>query len=139
MLLDERRRKLQKIIVLLALSIGIAASVLGDCKCAHPAKGETTHWGGNQLIVVVDKNPHKQLRGTIEEGADDTPIEGALVEIFIHPEYLREKPLSGKSVTPQRRVGVCRTADDSASAAWLEVPMSCDRVSAPPGASLTST
>lgn len=86
--------------------------VFADCKCHAPGKEETTHWGGNEMVVVKEESSYRQLRGTIEM-SDGRPLKDDLVEVFDHPDYLldsshsrREGPLE------QKRLAVCRTAAD---------------------------
>jgi hypothetical protein len=87
-------------------------SILGDCKCRHPEEGETTHWGGNQVVVLVEEKTHRKMEGIIEI-SDGRPLEHALVEIFDHPEYLLDQSSSPKRDHPeQKRLAVCRTAAD---------------------------
>lgn len=94
------------------LGIFIAPSVLGDCKCLRPDKGETTHWGGNEMIVTQEEKSYRKLQGTIEM-YDGRPLERALVEVFDHPDYLLDQSTSYKRDHPeQKRMGLCRTAAD---------------------------
>ena len=61
------------------------------------------------MIVVIEQTPYKYLRGTIES-SDGRPVDGALVEIFTHPEYLLKDLPNGRQDRPeQRRVAACRT------------------------------
>ena len=98
---------------LVAMFVLFAGSTLrSDCKCSHPDKTETTRWGGNEMIVVVKKEPVKQLRGKIK-GQDGSPIEGALVEVFTHPEYLlSDLPNARRDQPEQQRVATCLTRAD---------------------------
>jgi hypothetical protein len=92
--------------------VALTPSVLGDCKCHRPEKGETTHWGGNQVVVLVEEKSHRKMEGTIEMSGG-RPLEHALVEIFDHPEYLLDQSSSFKRDHPeQKRLAVCRTAAD---------------------------
>ncbi len=96
----------------LILSALVAPSLLGDCKCSRPDKGETTHWGGNQVVVFVEEKSHQKMQGTIEM-YDRRPLENALVEIFDHPEYLLDQSSSFKRDHPkQKRLAACRTGAD---------------------------
>jgi hypothetical protein len=100
---------MRKVAALALLAVVSAPSVLGDCQCKHPDKGETTHWGGNEMVVFAEKNPHKQLRGFVQMPSGQ-PAEGALVEIFTHPEYLLSNlPNATRDRPEQRRVAACRT------------------------------
>jgi len=100
-------------VFLVAMFVLFADSTLrSDCKCFHPDKAESTRWGGNEMIVVVKKEPVKQLYGRIE-GQDGRPIEGALVEIFTHPEYLlSDLPNARRDRPEQQRVASCLTRAD---------------------------
>jgi hypothetical protein len=90
----------------------IAPSVLGECKCSPAKEAETTHWGGNEVVVEIEKQSHRHIHGTVE----DTylkPFEGALVEIFDHPDYLLDQNAPFTRNHPeQKRVAACRTSRD---------------------------
>jgi hypothetical protein len=102
---------LRKVLALVILAAVVAPSVFSDCKCARAEKGENTHWGGNEMIVIVEKTPHKQLRGLVTLNGE--PAEGALVEIFTHPEYLvSQLPNATRDRAEQQRVAACRTGGD---------------------------
>lgn len=97
---------------LLILSMLVAPSLLGDCKCSRLDKGETTHWGGNQMVVVVEEKNHRKMQRTIEM-YDSRPVKNALVEIFDHPEYLLGQSSSSMRDHPeQKRLAACRTRAD---------------------------
>lgn len=99
----------EAISVLLFVAITCPA-VLGECKCRPPENGETTHWGGNQSIVLMEKRSYRELEGIVQS-YDGKPIEHALVEVFDNPEYLLEHgPIASRPT--QKRVRVCRTAAD---------------------------
>jgi hypothetical protein len=100
-------------ISLLPLFILLASSTLqGDCKCAHPVQGETTHWGGNEAVVEVEDAPLKQLQGIVK-AEDGSPVSNALVEVFTHPEYLLSNlPNAWHDHPEQQRVGACLTSKD---------------------------
>jgi hypothetical protein len=86
--------------------------VRSDCKCAQPDKKETTRWGGNEVVVIVEETSVKRLQGTVK-GPDGTPIAEALVEIFTHPEFLlSDLPNSNSQRPEQQRVAACVTEKD---------------------------
>jgi hypothetical protein len=90
----------------------VAPSVLADCKCGPPDKGETTRWGGNEMVVVKEENSFRNLDGTVQMSGD-RPLENALVEIFDHPDYLLDTSHSRSEGPPeQKRLAACRTAKD---------------------------
>jgi len=98
-----------EVIGLLILVVLGVPSALSECQCIHPNKEETTHWGGNEMVVFAEKNPRKQLRGLVQM-PNGQPVEGALVEVFTHPEYLRsDLPNATRDRSEQRRVAACRT------------------------------
>lgn len=102
-------RTVLSVVVLASIS---APAFSSDCKCARAGEHETTRWGGNEMIVVIEQSPYKHLRGTIE-AHDGSPIDGALVEIFTHPEYLLKDRPNGRQNRPeQRRLTACRTKAD---------------------------
>ena len=81
-----------------------------DCTCRRPEKGETTHWGGNEMIVVDEEESYRRLAGTIVM-PDDRRLENVHVEVFDHPDYLLDQSLLRKE-HPQKRLAACRTAVD---------------------------
>jgi hypothetical protein len=86
--------------------------VFADCKCHAPDKEETTHWGGNEMIVVKEENSYRQLRGTIEMSGGGR-LKDALVEVFDHPDYLLDSSHSRREGPPeQKRLAACHTAAD---------------------------
>ena len=88
-----------------------ARSLAGDCKCRHPEKGDSTRPGGNEFVVHIEKDLYRTLEGTVVAMGDRRPVEGALVEVFDHAEYLLgENPLAEHS--EQKRVAACRTSTD---------------------------
>lgn len=104
------RKTPSKPLALVGLSVLIAPSVLGVCTCTHPNEGETTHWGGNEVIEEKRETSYRKLEGTVEY-LGDRPLANALVEIFDHPE-LMEQAESKRSASGQRRLAACRTAAD---------------------------
>ena len=108
----SKRRALLAFGVSLFFCVLIAPSVLGECKCSSVKEQETTRWGGNEVVVRIEKQNHKQVHGTVE----DTflkPVKGALVEIFDHPDYLLDQDAPFTRNHPeQKRVAACRTSRD---------------------------
>jgi hypothetical protein len=98
----------------LGLTIAFFVSVLsalGDCKCVSVQKGETTHWGGNMRIEIEQKKTVQILRGVVENR--ETPIQGALVEVFQNTDYPLQELSNGTQEKPkQNRVAACRTGVD---------------------------
>lgn len=88
----------------------LVPSVLGDCKCRQPVKGDKTRWGGNQAVVIVPEHHFRDIRGTVETFQDEK-MDGALVEIFDKPDYLvNNKPWAARP--EQKRLKSCVTATD---------------------------
>jgi hypothetical protein len=54
-----------KITLSFALLGFTGSSVLGDCKCARPLEGETTHWGGN-MSIELDPKATLKVQGRVE-------------------------------------------------------------------------
>jgi hypothetical protein len=87
----------------------VAPSVLSDCKCHHPQKGDATRQGANMFVVQQEEKPYRELSGRVELH-EETPIEDVLVEVFDQPEYLlRERP---SEAPKQKRLAACVTAED---------------------------
>jgi len=98
------------LLTLAVLGTLMARSVLGDCKCRAPKEGETTHWAGNEEIVMNEETSYRKLEGTVEY-LGDRPLANALVEIFDQPDYLLdESVLSKRDHVGQKRLAACRTA-----------------------------
>jgi hypothetical protein len=86
------------------------ASALGDCKCGPVKEEETTHWGGHESAIFVEKNSYRQLRGTVQPGYGKTS-KVVLVEIFDHPDYLLDRSANVREYHPeQKRVAACHTS-----------------------------
>ena len=100
-------------LVLLLAFVTLTSPVLpSDCKCAYPVKEETTHWGGNEDVVLIEGSALKQLQGIVK-AEDGSPVSSALVEVFTHPEYLESQFPSDRQNRPeQQRVGACVTSTD---------------------------
>jgi len=81
------KRPLLNLIGILTFGFILVPTVLGDCQCQAPEKGDGTRWGGNEMIVVVEERSFRQLRGEIR-APDNRPLEDALVEVFDGAEYL---------------------------------------------------
>jgi hypothetical protein len=90
------------------------ASALGHCKCGPVKAEETTHWGGHESAIFVEKNSYRQLRGTVEAGSGyGKPPKEILVEIFDHPDYLLDQSANVRENHPeQKRVAACHTSAD---------------------------
>jgi hypothetical protein len=98
--------------VLLLLSVFVAPSVLGDCKCGTVKEEEITRWGGNEVVIQVEEKTYRQLSGTVQMFGD-RPLKDVLVEIFDRPGYLLNRSAPFKRYDPeQKRVAACRTSAD---------------------------
>jgi hypothetical protein len=98
--------------VLLLLSVFVAPSALGDCRCGIVKGEETTHWGGHESAIFVEKNSYRQLRGTVQPGYGKTS-KVVLVEIFDQPDYLLDQSANVRENHPeQKRVAACHTSSD---------------------------
>jgi hypothetical protein len=74
--------------------------------------GDTTRWGGNEMVVVVEEGSYVELRGRIEMHRDQ-PLENVLVEIFDRPDYLLNKPSpDSHGSAGQKRLAACQTSTD---------------------------
>jgi hypothetical protein len=40
-------------------------SLFADCRCRKIARGESTHWGGNELIIQHKEKPYEELKGIV--------------------------------------------------------------------------
>jgi hypothetical protein len=89
-----------------------ANSVLADCACRKVGHAETTRWGGNELIIVAENKPRKELRGVVK-GPNDEALYGALVEVWDNPEYLlSEGSKISEGRAKQKRLKACNAAND---------------------------
>jgi hypothetical protein len=105
-----RRCRFQSI-TLVTCGLLFVPGVLGDCKCQRPGQTDTTRWGGNEVIVVVDEKSHRELRGKVVAPYDQL-LENAFVEIFDKPEYLLAPGDNSRGNSEQKRLAVCRTGRD---------------------------
>jgi hypothetical protein len=98
------------VLLLVSLTITSPATLRG-CRCAHPVKEETTHWGGNEDVVEIEER-RKQLQGIVK-AEDGSPVSNVLVEVFTHPEYLLSQlPNDRQNGPEQQRVAACLTSAD---------------------------
>ncbi|HJZ67994.1 MAG TPA: hypothetical protein VKF81_07730 [Blastocatellia bacterium] len=87
------------------------APPLETCKCTPSGPDETTHWGGNQVIVFKESKVYRSLRGTVQ--IVDKPLSNVLVEIFDHPDHLLlDYPKNEEEKAKQHRIAACKTGDD---------------------------
>jgi hypothetical protein len=108
----SRNQALRRLTPALSAFMLVTAFAFADCKCHAPDKDETTHWGGNEMVVVKEENSYRQLRGTIEMSVGG-PLKDALIEVFDHPDYLLDLSHTGREGRPeQKRLAVCRTTAD---------------------------
>jgi hypothetical protein len=84
----------------------------GDSGCGCSTTGETTRWGGNQVVIRVEKKSYKQLHGIVEL-TYQKPMKGALVEILTNPDHLLKGAAPWDKDAPgQQRVAACVTGVD---------------------------
>ena len=101
---------MKQVLTLFLLLAPFGSTAPGDCKCSRPARGETTHFGGNESVVVDEQEVYRHAQGVVIDTAG--PVEGALVEVFTHPEKWLDSS-GGSRVNPkQRRIAACRTRAD---------------------------
>lgn len=92
--------------LLIASIIFVLAGVglFAQCTCHKTEKGENTHWGGNELIVLVEEKSYKELRGIVLDHQRD-PMPGALIEVFTNPDcLLRHGPQTAEEKAKQKRI-----------------------------------
>ena len=101
-----------KSLVILAASILAPATLaMADCRCAESPTSETTHYGGNMSVIIVEKTPRSIVAGMVKNSAG--PVAGALVELFDHGEYLtQDKSRESEQRPKQVRIAVCKTGPD---------------------------
>lgn len=95
----------------IALMLGclVNSSFPENCKCTTPAAGETTHQGGNEIVTFREHRIYKSVRGVVRD-VNDEPVEGVLVEVFDHPEWLLSNPPANRM--EQHRIAACKTGAD---------------------------
>lgn len=89
-----------------------ASLAFADCHCKHAGRHETTRWGGNEAVLIVEEAPQRLIRGTVTFNHPDEPQEDALVEIFTHGEYLLKEGPPDPNAAPQKRIAACVTGPD---------------------------
>jgi hypothetical protein len=83
-----------------------------NCKCHKPEPNESTHWVGNQYIIIRKPGAYKAMRGVIVT-PNGGSLEDALVEVFTRPEYLlASSGVNSHGRDRQRRVAACKTGTD---------------------------
>src|SRR5215470_9709104 len=75
----------------------------GSCVCHSPQKAETTRWGGNQVVVVVEEKAYREVKGTVQMW-DEGALENVLVEIFDNPGYLLDDDTRSYKKIAQKRL-----------------------------------
>ena len=94
------------------LFICLASAMAAKCKCKVADPKETTIWGGNQYVVLINEKPYRSIHGMVKLGADEEPTEKALVEIFTNPEHLLDESFRPENGENQKRVRACITGAD---------------------------
>jgi hypothetical protein len=112
---------MKKLVLLLILISPVVAPSSGKgCKCAS-ATGETTRWGGNEIIVVKPGGTYGFISGKVRMMIAEEPMEDALVEVFDKPDYLlcdwtpeagNPNKCSTDPPADQRRIAACVTGKD---------------------------
>lgn len=80
-----------------------------DCQCIAPAVGETTHQGGSEIVTLRERKAYRSIRGVVRD-VNGEPVEGALVEVFDHPEWILADYPGSK--VKQSRIAACKTGGD---------------------------
>ena len=63
-----------------------------ECKCGAPERDATTRKGYSESVIVQPTKRYKKLSGVVS--LSDTPIEGALVELFPYSKDYSRKRLA---------------------------------------------
>jgi hypothetical protein len=80
-------------------------------ECGLAKGAERTYWG-HMNTVLEYADPVSYIRGiALAAGSENTPVEGALVELFDHPE-IALKTHGSQVRTGQKRLAVCITGKD---------------------------
>jgi len=96
----------------LCLAVGYIPA-LSQCV---PASVETL-WGGNENVVIQEARSIRKVRGLVQD-SQHTPVSGALVEVYDHPEIVLRNP--SRTRTGQSRLAACITGDSGSFS--LDVP-----------------
>jgi protocatechuate 3,4-dioxygenase beta subunit len=103
---------LRSLAILAAVMLIASPPVLSDCRCTKALPEETTRHGGNVQVVLVDDKPYGSLQGVIEYQVGGR-VDGALVELFDHGEYLTQETADERKSPPkQTRIAACKTGPD---------------------------
>jgi hypothetical protein len=97
---------MQSLLVATLLIFSWSVVCPAQCRQNSDPIGETTHQGGNELIVHVDPSIYKKIEGVVED-INGKPLGGVLVEIFDNPEWIRQRLI--RSPVEQRRLAVAKT------------------------------
>jgi hypothetical protein len=101
-------KMLPRFVVTLVIFFAASCSLFGDCSCHKVDKGETTHWGGNEIVVLDLEKPYRELRGVVSR-LNGEAAGGVLIEVFTNPDYLlRIGPQTPEEKAKQRRLKACR-------------------------------
>jgi protocatechuate 3,4-dioxygenase beta subunit len=91
------------IIILLLTAINVSAQA-ERCSCRKAGDKETTQWGW-MVNRTMEGGSVKALKGRVTNAVED-PLDGALVEVFDHPEvWLAEDSYNNRD--KQKRLAAC--------------------------------
>jgi hypothetical protein len=93
---------------LLILTCSVNQLGAQDCKCITANPREITRQGYFAELSIIEKKPHKQIRGVVHHPQDD-PLAGVLAEVFTYPQRLLKSKRTEFGLKSQRRVAACWT------------------------------
>ena len=105
------KRRYLHFVTIVLLHLALASQLDASCGCKGVPSSLTTIWGGNELVTVVSKSVYRNIHGMVEAGYGER-AEGALVEIFDHPEHLLDELPVPEHQGNQTRIRACRTKAD---------------------------
>lgn len=90
-------------IFILVFSINIFSQ---NCDCVDAKSEDTTRFGGNELITLIESKTRKSIQGKVSD-VNGKALNDVLVEIFDKPEWIKEN----KNSPPenQKRLFACVT------------------------------
>jgi protocatechuate 3,4-dioxygenase beta subunit len=104
------KQNMAKLLTVALMICCLANSSFPDnCKCSAPAAGETTHQGGNEIVTFRERRAYRSVHGVVRD-ANGEPVEGVLVEVFDHPEWILSNYPASR--VEQHRIAACKTGVD---------------------------
>lgn len=93
------------ILLILIVFLNLSSFEKQNCGCKNAHKNETTRFGGNEKVTIVEEKTFQKIQGKI---SNLDPNHAVLVELFINPEHFTwDYPDNVKKRSKQKRIAAC--------------------------------